>query len=320
MVIDIHSDDDERLDLLESISKNYPHVFRVGMINFDNQVLIRKMLEENLMQHIIFKPWHADDLQVEIHKVMKTRSYIYQRPLLEFVNQVDVLPTLPQIYQNLKDMIKNHASIGQISALIQEDLALTAFVLKVANSAYYGRKTGDVVHAIMRIGLCSLKDIVLTYSVSNFVTSDQKQLDQIRQRAIITNRLMTEIYEKCLHQNVPTYFASAGLLHDIGQLLLLAYEDSNANLKMDISDHAHQRLGGYLLNVWGLPYGYVEAAMFHHRPFDSRVINKTLVGVLALVHYYLGDPLEEKTVDLLFEKLNLDVEAVQACVSEILKI
>lgn len=320
VVIDIHRYEDESIGLLESLSKIYPHVLRIGMINFDDQLLHKSLLEENLVQHIFFKPWQDEELHEDIKKIIKTRSSIYQKPILEFVNHLDALPTLPRVYHALKKMIKEHASISQVSDLIQEDISLTAFVLKLANSAYYGRKTGNVDQALMKIGLCTLKDIVLAYSFFNYVTSNQKQLNHIRQRAIITNRMMTEIYEKCLKENVPNYYASAGLLHDIGQLLLLAYYEKNPQLNKESSEYSHQSIGGYLLNLWGLPFAYVEAAMFHHRPFDSRIINKTLVRVIAIVHFHLEGLKDSRMLEDLYEALKLDSETVDHCVSKILKI
>lgn len=319
LVVDIHRFEDECNALLERVSEEYPHILRVGIINFVDQMLTKELLEENLVQHIIFKPWKDEEFHEEIHKILKAKASIHQKSVLEFMNQIQALPTLPPLYHTLKDMIKAHAPIGQVSDLVQEDPALTAFILKVANSAYYGRKTGSVDQAIMKIGLCTLKDIVLGYSVFNFISRDHKQLEHIRQKAILTNRMMTEIYEKCLSKNVPKHFASAGLLHDIGHLLILAYQENNPQLDKVLSESSHQNVGGYLLNLWGLPFAYVEAALFHHRPFDSRIINKTLVRVIAIVHYHLEGLGDTSIVEDLYKALKLDPETVEHCVSEILK-
>ena len=109
------------------------------------------------------------------------------------------------------------------------------------------------------------------------------------------------IYDRCLKKRIPGIFGSAGLLHDIGKVILHIFfqqsyqetlkdarkqEVTLADLEMEKYKVTHQDLGAYLLNWWELPFAYVEAAMFHHRPFDSRIINHELVGVIHLADYY----------------------------------
>jgi HD-like signal output (HDOD) protein len=94
----------------------------------------------------------------------------------------------------------------------------------------------------------------------------------------------------------------SGLLHDIGKLVLLKNYPSeyreilriagNGNNVFDIDVEkrflsvSHEEIGGYLLNWWELPHPIIEAALFHHDPLNSAVINKELTSVIYVANYY----------------------------------
>ncbi len=86
----------------------------------------------------------------------------------------------------------------------------------------------------------------------------------------------------------------------------------------------HQDVGAYLLNWWELPYAYVEAAMYHHRPSDERVVNYELVAVVHLAnHYSLKMMMNEKIHSYLdprvFSKLDIKQDEVIKLVEEIMQ-
>jgi len=169
--------------------------------------------------------------------------------------------------------------------------------------------------------LDNLNSIILANAVFQEVSDDIEMLTDMWQHASDSNKIMTAIYNKCLKKNISSLFASASLLHDIGKVVLLhscdGYKDlmkkvheENGYLldhEMDMMGITHQEIGGYLLNFWELPFAYVEVALFHHRPLDFRVINRELVAVSHLAHYYSsvkfddheGDKLDKKVFTLL---------------------
>ena len=130
---------------------------------------------------------------------------------------------------------------------------------------------------------------------------------------------------------MPSLFGSAGLLHDVGRVIIYMFyndeycnlikeaestEATLVNLELDHFHSTHQEIGAYLLNNWGLPYAYVEAAMFHHRPLDERIVNQELVAVVHLADYYATKILSpDGTHNLLnqevFERLKITREEVE---------
>ena len=58
------------------------------------------------------------------------------------------------------------------------------------------------------------------------------------------------------------------------------------DLEIEIFGVSHEMIGAYLLDWWELPYAFVESAMFHHNPFDSRIVNNELLYVMNIANHY----------------------------------
>lgn len=295
---DIMMPEMDGMELLRIVKKGYPQTTRIALSNFNNNH-IRKLVEENLAQFYVFKPWKDHEFIQNIHKIVNMQRALYTRDMLKMINTIEKLPTLPSIYNQLTEMIVKECNVEKISELIEQDPAISASVLKVANSAYYGRRTGNLSSAIMNIGLTELKHIVLTHAVLDLVSEDEVSFKRLWKQASLSNKILTGIYLEVLKKPISNLYASAGLLHNIGRLVFVANEIDYKNLiESDRSEQeicqlekenfgvCHQDLGGFLLNSWDLPFGYVEAAMYHHRPSDFRIINRELVSVVHIAHHF----------------------------------
>ena len=58
------------------------------------------------------------------------------------------------------------------------------------------------------------------------------------------------------------------------------------DLEREVIGFSHEELGGYLLDLWGLPYPIIEAALYHHDPMNPNIINQELVKAVHLANYY----------------------------------
>ncbi len=315
--------------LLRRVKELYPETIRVALTSMNNNQVIKQLVNENLAQLYQFKPWHDIELKRNVFKILNMKSAMYSKETLQLLQSLNSLPTLPKIYNELSEMMIKDEPIDEISNIIEEDPSITSVILRVANSAFYGRKTGSIHQAIMNIGLNNLKLIVLANSVFQELTEDMGMLMDIWVHATNTNKLVTAIYSECLKKPIPSLFASVGLLHDIGKVILYHnYDDYREILSQSIEtkqslielEHdklgvSHQDLGAYLLNLWDLPFAYVEVAMFHHRPMDHRIINRELVAVAHLAHYYSAIYLKENDgIELdtkVFALLKLDDQCVE---------
>ena len=182
---------------------------------------------------------------------------------------------------------------------------MTAKLLQVANSVYYNMSTGSVRQAIVYMGLTNLKTVVLGLTVL-------KQLDGMHggffskdvlwDHADRVNRMTHTIFERCLGRTMKDSEATAGLLHDIGRILLLKdYAQPYAGVARSVFQNkattfrdterslmgiSHDEVGGFLLNWWSLPHPIVEAAMFHHDPLNEAVLNREVVAAVHVADYF----------------------------------
>lgn len=339
IISDIRMPSMNGFDLLKKVKERYPLTLRVALSGYTDSKKIYKALEENIAKMYMFKPWDNKELVNIIDQMMELEEILKDRKLLDLINNINDLPTVPQLYLDIKRLIQEEADIDAIAAKIEEDPPITSRILRVANSAFYGAKTGSISQAIMYIGLINVKNIVLSNGVFDAARSHSSNVKSLWEHATITNKITNLIYQRFLNKRVPNIFASAGLLHDIGKVIMFTHfgaEYDNilkealetgrpiVELEKEYFNVTHQELGGYLLNWWEIPLPIVETALYHHLPMDAKVINKELVSIVHLANYYAWLWLDRKeflnNLDTgVFEFLQIDQQILEEGVQASLK-
>lgn len=209
------------------------------------------------------------------------------------------LPTLPKIAQTLGRMVSApHISAADVGKLIGEDQALSARVLHLVNSAYYGfpQQIKNVTHAIVILGFNKIRDVVLSASVIDSFRGRAPKFDLV---GFWKHSIATAIACDTLARTLGSRFSEdafvAGLLHDIGKLLLAAYYPADfqrvvayamrENVLLRDSEELewgvdHSAIGRILAERWSFPPLLVEAIQRHHAPMTSRLGR----GLASLVH------------------------------------
>lgn len=209
--------------------------------------------------------------------------------LNELVQQAGQLVTLPEIYYRLKDALGDPHSTPQIIArIIESDTALTARLLRLVNSPVYsgyhhGGRVDRVSYAVQLAGLETLNHLILTSvlcgSFGHIAPQDQ-HLVSFWRHSVYTGLLANQLAKRCdvLH---PDRLLAAGLIHDIGHLLMHQRCPAQAKLACslmasgEISGHAaeiqvygytHSELGAALLERWRLPESLQVMTAWHHEP------------------------------------------------------
>lgn len=334
---DIEMPSMDGFELFSKLKENYPLMVKIALSPFSKKVVIDKLLKEDLVNLFIFKPWKNVEIESCIEKSLYMKDSLKQKEVMNFINDIDNLPTLPNLYYELIEYLKENKDVDEISKLILKDQAITIQILKVANSAFYGKRTGSISQAIMKIGLINLKNIVLTSSLFNSSTDNNESIIKLWNHTMFVNKFTIAIYSECLNKNIPNIFSAAGLLHDVGKVIfyskykndyidLLNSEDSKNTSLVEIEYKkygiTHQTVGAYLLDLWNLPFAYVEAAMYHHEPFDKRIINRELLYVVHIADYYSSKYFMdgEGCVILnerVFEELNITKKDVEAVINKL---
>ena len=219
------------------------------------------------------------------------------------VDSVLHLISLPDIYLRLQETIDDplHGR-DQIAEIIDYDAALSARVLRIANSSYYGfpRKIETVSSAVGLIGELDLSNLVLATTVIGAMTAlDYKgvDIDQFWLHSLrcgITARLLARSVGGC----DPEILFLAGILHDLGILVIYQQEADLAGAVKRQIDEQHQlrdqaerellgfdhaEVGALLIKAWGLPEELSDLTRCHHQ-YQLAQSNQVATVILALAN------------------------------------
>ncbi len=210
--------------------------------------------------------------------------------LEQFVRSSGTLPSLPTIFIEIRHAVDNpNSSIRHIAAIIQKDQGLASRLLRLANSAFYGfpRKVETIDDALHLIGLREMRDLALATTVIESFKDIPPHLLDVRNfwKHCIACATAGGLLAQSRHEPNPERFFVAGLLHDIGRLVLVlrapekmseALERSRiekiplCQTETAVFGFDHAALGGALLEWWKLPPALVDMVRWHHKPSAAR--------------------------------------------------
>ena len=198
------------------------------------------------------------------------------------------LPTYDATAQRIQQEIaKEDTNVKEIEKLISSDQALTAEVLRVANSSFYKglEKTTTVLSAINRLGDEEVLNVVtLTTQRKKFNAKDpviRKYMNKLWEHSSVCAIGAQALSKQCNLASLTHEALLAGLLHDVGKLFLLTViEDIKLSKETDIKltdelvnevlNTLHAEQGYKLLKTWNIPDAYCIIAREHHaEEFDS---------------------------------------------------
>ncbi|MGB5200936.1 MAG: HDOD domain-containing protein, partial [Sedimenticolaceae bacterium] len=226
----------------------------------------------------------ADQMHAVLLRCSDISARIQRRPdLVHMLSRLDVIPTPPAVYFDIRDALEHETTtLNSLVDLVQRDAALAAKVLKVANSGFFGaqRCISDLAAAIRLVGMELLMAVALTSHLLQCMPLPGLQLDRLWLHGLAVSTLARFIArdEKANHDETEVA-GVAGLLHDIGGLLLLGNfpADYQHMLRQSAGDEVelleleqsrfgvgHPELGALLLELWNLPDAVVRAVEMHH--------------------------------------------------------
>lgn len=299
-------------ELLCKVKDKYPQIIRVMLSGYTDEHIIYKALQENVAKLYLLKPWNTSYLLKEIEHIFETESILNSPKISSIVNNAQTLVRLDSNYKEILKLIEDEADIDTIVEAISKDAAISTNILRIANSAFFDANTGSIKNAFMKIGIQSLYTFLKSASVIYSLKKDNPKsiiLDKLLEYSFLTNKVCVLIYEKCMGKPMPVNYSSAGLLHNVGLSIIADnyIEEYMEILKVEHKPElgliereeeflstTHQKIGAYLLDGWDFPYPIVEAALYHHNPFDEHIVNTELVAAVHIAQYYS------------FERLNFD--------------
>ncbi len=265
--------------------------------------------------------------------------------LARLLFKVKEMPPLPQSIAQILELTKStKSSAHDLTKVCEHDPKLTVNMLKLANSSFYGftRKISTISHAIVCLGLDTVKSIALTSStqemLNNEVPAYALEKGMLWQHSIACSTCARIIAKRIgFKESEEAYIA--GLLLDIGKIILSNFAEdefirivektkrdkiSFDKAEQEVLGFDHPQIGARIIEKWNLPPILVEAVQYHHRPEKAETHKKLtyIVHLADAISCMLGIGLgcdglmyvlEENTLDI----LGLSKDDVESIMSEL---
>ncbi|HWY53825.1 MAG TPA: response regulator [Terriglobales bacterium] len=287
--------------LLEEVQKRSPQTLRMVLSGqSDRETILRSV---NPAHQFISKPCEAEELKSRLIRAFALKDLLQNPGLRELVTKLDNLPSLPHVYLQLNQELRRpEPELHKIDELIGGDMAMTAKVLKLVNSAFFCLpcEISRASHAVKLLGLDTLRALVLTAHVfeqfeSRVLSAEDVQQISDHSLAVSNSARKIALFERADQRTQDESF-TAGLLHDAGKLILASTLGEQYGKVLEYSGKAdvglyaaerevlgcsHGQIAAYLFGAWGLPGTIVEAVAWHHEPAESLSVK---FSPLAAVH------------------------------------
>ena len=207
------------------------------------------------------------------------------RTVLNELDQIKDLPTLPVIAMDANKMLMDYnTSTKKLKQTIEKDQAMVPKMLKLVNSSFFGfqSRISNIEHAIVILGFNMIRNMIVSVSIIE-AFSGKKGLKDFDMTQFWTHSVAVAVISRYLslqtRLHAPEDSFTAGLLHDIGKIILFQYFHDyfikawGSSKENDISFYDaekreipadHARLGAHLAGKWQLPAGLVDAIRWHH--------------------------------------------------------
>ncbi len=230
--------------------------------------------------------------------------------LEEMKSEVSDLPVLPELSQRILRLLRDpDFTMNTLTEVIKEDPVLALAIMQQANSAAFGglNEITDLNAACARLGMRTIANTVQLVANKNlFITGNavlKVSMERLWKHAIATAHCANEIARLTLAPNLETIFL-AGLIHDIGKVLLLELVTNPRNkvvqdlqgkpeLLREVLDNLHALFGLLICQAWKMPPVFRAAVYFHHMPqkcpvkeWHASVHTVSLANILAIVEGY----------------------------------
>jgi HD-like signal output (HDOD) protein len=256
------------------------------------------------------------------------------------IDGVEHLPTPPLVFTQICKVVNNpNTSAYDVAAILSEDPAMSAKVLKITNSAFYGLSgtVTSVKHAIVIIGLEGLKSLVISTSLIDMFKGDRvgREFQDHFWRHSLVAAFGSRVLMRAISPNefsLSELAFSAGLLHDIGKMVMYLQSPSSCQevikrggeggdvelaAERELFGFDHAAVGGALTERWRMPADICRAISFHHEPLgcDDPLHLVDAVHVAdALAYHTLNKDSENFSAPRIetgvFERSGLSIESI----------
>ncbi|MBS0152227.1 MAG: HDOD domain-containing protein [Nitrospira sp.] len=295
--------------LLNEVRQRFPHIIRIILSGHSDQEGIYRSITAT--HQYLNKPCETEELKAIVTRACALREILRDQPLRALVTSMQQIPSLPTLYSEVRREAESQtASMKSIAKIICRDIGMTAKVLQLVNSPYFGLRNSvsTAEEAVNLLGIDTIQALVLTEQIFKSLPTTKVSgfnTERLWQESTGTAMIAREIAKA---EMAPTSMVeqsyTAGLLHDVGSLVFACnlWERYIAVIKTSKESGtpiweeerrklgaSHAEVGAYLLGLWGLVDPIVEAVAFHHHPSDC--VEKKFSPLTAV---HIANMLEEE--------------------------
>ncbi len=309
--------------LLRRVQQDYPDTIRIVL---SGHTELESALRAVPVAHqFLSKPCDPQTLREVVERACGVRALLHDDRLRITLGGLSSLPSEPHAYRRLRDRLANaDVPLSEVVQIVEQDMGLCAKLLQLVNSAFFGlrQRVSSIERAVAYLGLGMLKNLVLSLEVFRAFEANAAlspgRLAALQQHGLHTAQIATRLLPD--RRQADDAF-TAGMLHDIGQLILGACLPDEYRSVLETAQReqqplflvergvlgiSHAEVGAYLLSIWGLPYPVVEAVAYHHQPAQVARTGFDAVAAIyvanALAHQSLpvadGQALAQPPLDL----------------------
>ena len=328
LVTDMQMPQMSGIELLEKVQKTHPETIRIILSGYTQfETAVKAM---GLAHQFLTKPCEADKLKETVSRALLLRNILTQDSLMKLITEMKSLPSLPDVYLKLQELLKcPDIRIDRISNLIASDVGMTAKILQLVNSSFFGvaNRIREPGHAVRMLGLDSIKTLVLSVHIFSMFDKDTLKgfpMGRLKEHNTNVATLAKRIAEIAIPEKKAAEEAFIeGLLHDCGKIILIErlpekYKQvldlvetrkiTLCDAEKDIFGTTHADVGAYLLGLWGMSDSMLETVIFHHSPGKS---SSKFLDTLTCVHvadYFSYELDSENDLDT---RMPLDMEYLE---------
>ena len=288
IVSDFNMPDMDGAHLLDYVVKNYPNTVRYIFSGYPAKEGVYDLV--NTAHQFLMKPDDLRQIRDAITRAFALREILPNKRVIQVATKVKALPSLPDLYLQLVDELeKEEPSVNQLGKIIEHDPAMTAKLLQLVNSAFFGlhERVNSAAQAATLLGLETIKSLFLLahifsqYDDAHVPGFSFKELWRHSAEVAIMSKDIAE-YEEYDRDHQDACFVS-GLLHDIGKLILaINLSDEYAHIielakskgtpmleaEQEVLGATHAEVGAYLFGLWGFSDAIIQACAYHHFPSE----------------------------------------------------